>query len=543
MTAPGIEPAGSSTTIGRLLRSSVTVGVGTTLSRVTGLIRTLVLAWALGLTELADAYNLANTTPNVVYDLLLGGVLAATLVPVLVVQVQHDDDDAVSAVLSVLTTLLVAVTVVAIVAAPLILRAYTWDLDAAARAAQETVAIPLLRLLLLQIVFYGFTTLGSALLNAHRRFALAAFAPVINNVIVIGVLIAVPWAAGGFPTLEQVAGDTGLLLLLGLGTTAGIVAMALVLVPGIVRLPRRLRWNLDWRNPAVTKILRLSGWTFGYVLSNQIGFVVLLALAIGTEPGAVSAWSYAYLFFQLPYGLFAVSIMTTFLPELADAHSAGDEPRFASRFNDGLRLMLLVVLPSAIVLAALALPTIAVLFERGSFDGASTIVTANALATFAFGLPGFAAYLFAMRGFYARTDTRSPFVINAAETAFTLAIAVPLTARFGLTGTVSAFGIGYTVFAVVALVALRRRLATERGTTPATPGGPPTWRGFVPIAGAGVAMAVVVVGVTSALDTEGTLMQLVEILVASGTGALVYLGVLAALGSHDFAAVRRRLAR
>jgi len=536
MTDASTGPVGSPTTIGRLLRSSATVGAGTALSRVTGLARTLVMAWALGLTQLADAYNLANTTPNVVYDLLLGGVLAATLVPVLVTQVQHDDDDAVSAILTVLTTLLVVVTAVAVVAAPLILRAYTWDLDEATRLAQETVAIPLLRLFLLQIFFYGITTLASAVLNAHRRFALAAFAPVLNNIVVIGVLVAVPWVAGGFPTLEQVADDAGLLLLLGLGTTAGIVAMALVLLPGVARLPGHLRWNFAPRHPAVTKILRLSGWTFGYVLTNQAGFVLLLALAIGTEPGAVSAWSYAYLFFQLPYGLFAVSIMTTFLPELADAYSAGEGDRFSSRFADGLRLILLVVLPSAIVLAALALPMVDVLFERGSFDGASTVITADALAAFAFGLPGFAAYLFVMRGFYARTDTRTPFLVNLAETATTVAIAVPLTARYGLTGTVAAFGIGYAVFAVVAAVALHRRLCSEAGgATTASPG-----HGLAAIGVAGVAMAVVTTGVATLIDARGSAMQVGEIVAASVVGALAYLGVLALLDADDLATVRRR---
>ena len=516
-----------------LLRSSAVVSVGTGLSRLTGLLRTLALIWALEFTTVADAYNLANTAPNVIYDLILGGVLAATLVPVLVDRFDRDDRDAISAVGTVITVLLVVLTAVAVLAAPAIVRLYTWTLDPVEQAAQESVAVPLMRLFLPQVLFYGLTALGTALLNARRRFALAAFAPVLNNVFVICILLAVPRMAGGVPTVDQVTSDTGLLLLLGLGTTAGIAAMALVLLPGLVSADVPMRWNPDWRNPAVHRILRLSGWTLGYVATNQVGLVVLLALANGTGEGAVSSWSYAYLFFQLPYGLFAVAVMTTFLPELSGAFSRQDLTAYRDRFVLGLRLILLVVLPSAVLLVGVAEPLVGLLFEVLGIGDASPSVTAGALAAFAAGLPGFSVYLYVMRGWYARQDTRTPFLVNLAETAFTLVLAIPLTAAFDLTGTVAAFSLGYTVFSLLALAGLRRRLGGLAS------GG--ALAGVLRAVAAAAAMGLVLGAVALGVDADDAGGQAVRVVLAVVLGGGAYLGVLAATGSHDLRLVADRV--
>jgi len=161
----------------RLVRSSAVVGVGTGLSRLSGLIRVGALTFALGATALSDAYNLANTTPNIIYELLLGGVLSAALVPIFVEHDQLGDEDATNAVLTVAVIAMAVLTVIAILAAPLIVDVYTLRLSSAEAAAQAEVAVPLLRLLLPQILFYGLMTLGTALLNARRSFFDPASAP------------------------------------------------------------------------------------------------------------------------------------------------------------------------------------------------------------------------------------------------------------------------------------------------------------------------------------------------------------------------------
>ncbi|WP_334144570.1 murein biosynthesis integral membrane protein MurJ [Rhabdothermincola sp.] len=526
------DRAGSSS---GLLRSSVLVAAGTGLSRVTGLLRIMAIAYALGTRVLADAYNLANTTPNVVYDLVLGGILAATLVPVIVDRNEHGDRSGVDALATVVTVALVAVTVLATAASPLIIRLYTVDLPAEEAQRQASLAVPLLVMFMPQVLFYGLTTLWTALLNARRSFAVPAFAPVLNNVVVIALFLALPRLAGGKPTLEQVRDDTGLLVLVGIGTTAGIVAMTLVLWPAMRRAGIRLRWNPDWRNPAVSTVARLSGWTLGYVAANQVVFFAVLTLANGTGEGAVSAYTYAWLFVQLPYGLFTVSIMTTFTPELATHASRGDLPAFRSRFAQGLRLGLLVILPAAAAYLVLATPIVGFLLQRGSFTEASTELTASALVWFAAGLPGFAVFLYTMRGFYAFRDTRSPFLLNLCENVLQVGLAVVLVRRFGLPGVIAAFALAYSAAAVAALAVLARRAGPV--------GVDGLWAAVVRQGVAAASMVAVMVVVTRVVTPGGSGEYVTQALVGGAAGALTYLGVLALVRSDDLRALRALGAR
>ena len=180
-----IDEAGwEQSTSRQLVRSSAVVAVGTGLSRVTGLARTVAQVWVLGAFVVADAFNFANTVPNLLYDLLAGGVLAATLVPVFVDNVARRDRAATDAVVTVMSVLLVAVTAVAMLAVPAITLLVPDDGD------KRLLVALFLWMFLPQIVFYGLTTLWSGVLNSHRRFAAAAFVPVINNVVVIAVLVA-----------------------------------------------------------------------------------------------------------------------------------------------------------------------------------------------------------------------------------------------------------------------------------------------------------------------------------------------------------------
>ncbi|HET8929888.1 MAG TPA: lipid II flippase MurJ, partial [Acidimicrobiales bacterium] len=172
--------------VSQLVRSSSIVGAGTLLSRVSGLVRTVAIAAVLGAHTLADGYNLANTTPNMIYDLLLGGVFTATLVPVFVDHHVRRDDEGDSAVLTVLVAGLIVLTGVAMLLAPWIFRLYTWNIDSATdRADIIAIGVPLLRWFLPQILFYGLTALASAVLNARRSYLAPAFVPALNNLVVL----------------------------------------------------------------------------------------------------------------------------------------------------------------------------------------------------------------------------------------------------------------------------------------------------------------------------------------------------------------------
>jgi putative peptidoglycan lipid II flippase len=443
----------------RLLRSSAVVGLGTAISRLTGFGRVAALAYALGFTRVTDTYNLANETPNMVYELLLGGVLTATFLPLFVEYFERDDEDSTSAVLTVSVVFLVLLTLAGIVAAPWIVKLYTIQVHGATRVAQQHVATNLLRWFMPQMFFYGITALATSLLNARRRFAAPAFAPILNNVVVIAIFLSIPHIVSGPLTLARLENDGALIILLGLGTTAGIAAMALVLLPPLWRAGVRLHWQFQLRHPAVRRVIHLSGWTFGYVATNQIALWVVLVLANG-RVGGVSAYLGAYVFFQLPHGLLAVSITTTVAPELASAVTRHDFAALRDRFGFGLRLTIAVVLPAAVGFIALSRPLVAGLLQRGQFSSGSAATTSRALAAFAVGLVAFSVYLFTLRLFYSMQDTRTPFLINLFENAANIVLALALFPTFGVTGLALAFSGAYILAAVLALLLARRRLGT-----------------------------------------------------------------------------------
>lgn len=434
-----------------LLRANAVVAVGTLLSRITGFARFALLV-ALVQPDLADAYNVANNVPNMLYELVIGGVLTATLIPLFTEQADRDDHEGSAAVAwnALLATL--ALTVVAFAASPLIVRLLT-----AASSATVTDVDALRRVgtafafwFAPQIFFYGVTFIATGLLNARRHFFAAAWAPVLNNLIVIVSLVLMARALPGERSLAAADADGSLRLWLAVPTTAGIVAMAVSLLPALRRAGVRLPFTTDRRHPAVRRVLSLSRWTAGYVVANQLALFVVTAL---TKPGSGGSTAYflAFLILQLPIGLLAMSVTTTFTPELARARQARDRAAFLATFTTGLKALAVVLFPAAAGLVALARPAVSVVLEHGSYTAASAALTADTLAAFAVGLPFVAGYLYVMRGFYAHDDTRSPFVINLFENAVNIVLGVALVGAFGVPGLAWSFTVAYAVSIVVAV--------------------------------------------------------------------------------------------
>jgi putative peptidoglycan lipid II flippase len=501
----------------QVMRSSAVVAVGTALSRLTGFVRIAAIAYALGVTALAGTYSYANETPNIVYELLLGGVLTATLVPLFVRHFESHDEDAAAAVFTVSILVLVAVTVVGILLAPWIVGLYTLSVHGPNRVEQQRLATDLLRLFMPQMLFYGIATLATAMLNARRRFAAAAFAPALNNIVVIAVFLALPRVASGPLSVHGVLDDDGLLLLMGLGTTAGIVVMALALLPALKRAHVHLRYFPAFRHPAVITLLRVSGWTVGYVIANQIALFVVTVLGNGTSGGPF-VYVTAYAFFQLPHGLLAVSLATTFAPELARVAARGDLRALRGQLSRGLRLTAIVVAPAAAVYLGLARPIVVALLERGAFSAHDATQVADTLAAFSVGLLPFSLYLFALRAFTSRLDTRTPFLINCVENAVNIVLAFPLYAWLGIPGLALAFSLAYVVGVGVALFVLQRDLHGIDGP-----------RLAATIAKAVIAAAAVA-GVTWAISrgigSAGTGEAILTTVLGVAAGIVVYFGLL-----------------
>ena len=437
-----------------LLRANAAVAAGTLASRITGLVRVALLVSVVAAT-LADSYNTANNIPNVVYELILGGVLTATLVPLFTEQAMRHDEDATSAVVSVGVVVLALLSIVATLLSPLIVRLYTFNSPASADPETfRTVTTFFAFFFLPQIFFYGVTALASALLNARRRFFAAAWAPVLNNLVVIAALLALPALVNQTPRDILLADSNSTLrLVLAISTTGGIVMTALALLPALRNAGVHLRWRLQWRHPAVRQVLALSSWTVGYVIANQIALYTMTVLA---KPGSGGVTSYqaAFVLFQMPVGLLAVSIMTTFGPDLARARVQRDRRMFLGRMSLGLRSLALVTMPAAALLVALARPVVGVVLEHGFFEASQADVTSGALAAFAVGLFALAAYLFILRGFFAHNDTRTPFVLNVFENGLNIAFGLLLVGAFGVPGLAWSFTIGYAAASLLAFYVL-----------------------------------------------------------------------------------------
>ncbi|MCW2635306.1 MAG: conserved rane protein of unknown function, partial [Blastococcus sp.] len=461
------EREGAPGASGGILRAAGTMAVATLVSRITGLLRTMVLAAALGVLAVADAYNTANTLPNIVYELLLGGVLASVVVPLLV-HAQERDRDGGTAYAQRLATLavvgLVVVTAVAVAIAPWLTALYGITGD----PEQVRLANWLARILLVEIVFYGIGALAQAILNSRGVFGPAAWAPVLNNLVVIatgGLFI----AASGPGPLDAVAITPGQVWLLGCGTTLGIAVQALVLLPLLrgVGVPLRPRWGL--RHTGLREAGTLGLWVIAYSAVSAVGVAVAMRVANQAQrDGGLgsTAFSYASLLFQMPYGIIGVALLTALLPRMSRAASRHDVSGVTEDLSLGTRLSALGLLPVTAVLVVLG-PDLGILaFARGNTAAADAEAIGTALAVGAFGLLPMAVTLLQLRVFYAMKDARTPTLIQigmvVVRVPLLLAVPAVVEPRSVVAGLMLVTSLTYVAGWVLGDLALRRRLGALR---------------------------------------------------------------------------------
>ncbi|MGH2710934.1 MAG: murein biosynthesis integral membrane protein MurJ [Actinomycetota bacterium] len=524
------------------MRATAGMAVGTTLSRLTGFLRVAAMAFALGVAEtrLADSYNVANNIPNIVYELILGGILTSVFVPIFVRQLtkrsREEAWQSAQAVLTVTFLVLAVVTVVGILAAPWIVRLYTARIPGVEqRAAVQELATLFLRFFMPQILLYGVGAVATGLLNAHKRFQAPMFAPILNNLIVIATFLTFAFMPGpSQPGPETITFAQKLVL--GAGTTLGVVGMTLALWPSLRKIGFRWRWRPELRNEAVRSLVRLSGWAVLYVALNQLGLLVVIVLA-GEVTGGYTAYQAAFIFFQLPHAIFSVSIMTALLPTLSESWIREDRDGFRSNLARGIRASAFVVLPAAAGYLVLARPIVRLLLEHGVAGAESSLLVSKVLVYFAIGLFSFSAFMLFLRAFFAMDDTRTPALINVFAVGVNTAANLILFPALGVPGLALGHAIAYTFAATTAAVILRRRIGGLEGRSLARS----MSRIVLAAAATGGASWLAVHALSAAVSAETFAGQLTQVGVGVGVGLLTFVLAALVLRIEEFDLVKRTL--
>jgi len=451
-----------------LMRSSGVMAVGTLASRLTGFVRNAVIIYAVGTLLLGDAYNLANTLPNIVYNLALGGILTSVVVPLLVNAAKRDADHGEAYDQRIFTLGVLAlggVTLVATLLAEPITAVYAGNIGTPA-AYHLTVIFAYF--FIPQIFFYGVSSLAGAILNARGSFAAPMWTPVINNLVVILVGVAFMVTAGLNRTPANISATE--VQLLGIGTTLGIVLQTVALIPSLRRVGFRWRPRRDFRRAEISEIGRMSGWMFGYVLTTQISFLVTTRIANlgghGVSRNAVgagfAAYSNAYTLFQLPYAIVGISVITALLPRMSAHASERKYGLVSSDFSTAARLASVIVVPAALILAVLGPPLAEGVFGYGSTSVASAQYVGEIFAVFSLGLLPFTLFQLLLRVFYAMHDSKTPalisvitMVINIVANLIALAVLPP---RHVVAGLGAGFGLASLAGTIAAWRVLGRRI-------------------------------------------------------------------------------------
>jgi len=461
-----------------VLRSSGTMALGTVVSRITGFARDMVLVGAIGTQVFADAYNVANTVPTIIYILLIGGALNAVFVPHLIRAMKQDFDGGeayAQRLVSSIGLVLVGITIAAVILAPLLVLMYAADYRKPDLSAEFHAATTLARYLLPQIFFLGIFTMLGQVLNARGRFGPMMWTPVLNNAVVIvtGLLFIV--VTHGKPVTAETV-TPGELRLLGIGTALGVIVQALALVPVLRRTGFHFKTRFDLRGVGLRNAYRAAAWTVLFVLINQIGYLVIVQLATAAGAEASTAgldvgvgftpYTKAHLIMLLPHAIVAVSVVTALLPRMS--RSAVDRNLDAVRddLSSGLRMIAVATVPAACVLLVLGREISTSMY--GLFtDVANASYIGYVLQAFAIAVIPFSAQYLLLRGFYSLEDTRTPVGINVWINVANIVFAVLawrlLPLEWRVVGIAAGYGLAYVIGLALTVRVLGRRIGGLNG--------------------------------------------------------------------------------
>lgn len=435
-----------------LFRSAATVSSFTLLSRITGLLRDILIASSFGAGPLTDAFWVAFRIPNLLRRLFAEGAFSQAFVPILGQARATRSPEAVRVLLDrvalVLTCALMTVTLIGIVAAPWVVTAMASGMRTAARETEFIAAVWMTRMMFPYIICMSLIAFASGILNTWSRFAIPAFTPVLLNISMI--------AASLF--LTSLFSEP--IYALALGVMIGGIAQLAVQWAALARLgllPRySLRLSQAWQDSTVQYILRQMLPAILGVSVAQISLLINTNIATWLQPGSVTWLSFADRLMEFPTALLGVALGTVLLPSLSAAYAREDYDAYSGLLDWGLRLILLLGLPASIGLALLSDGLVAVLFNYGAFGAADVLQTRLAVMAYSVGLLGLLAVKILAPGFYARRDIRTPVKIALFVLVLTQLFNLILVPQFAHAGLALSIGLGASVNALALLVLLRR---------------------------------------------------------------------------------------
>ena len=448
-----------------LFRASGIMALGTIISRITGFIRGILIVAVLGTALLADTYNVANTMPNILYNLLVGGALTAIFIPQLVRSFDHEDggDGFASRLITTISIILFALVALGMFFAPALVRLYAPEFFTSGFEVEKEIAIAFTRYCLPQIFFLGLFTMLGQVANARGSFAPLMWAPIANNIVGIALF-------GSFlvfspaVTIDKIS--TLQVQILGWGTTLSVVVQALVLVPVIRKLGIKLR--PQWGISGLGKSFGLAGWTLIYVLISQLGYLVTVNVATSaavrsaqdgiTRGVGYTPYTYAYFVMLLPYSIVTISIITAILPHISRLALEKKAAEVREQLIRAIKLVGVITIPSAVAFLLFGPLITSVIFVGIPLEDSRYI--GYVLSALSFGLVAFSINLILIRGFNAFEDTKtqvvSIFIINIVAVALSYVSLFIVRNQWVTVGLGIAFSVSYLVGLLVTLSLLKK---------------------------------------------------------------------------------------
>ncbi len=428
------------------------MAIGTLTSRITGIFRDIALVAAIGTAIFADTYSVANSLPNIIYILIAGGAINAVFIPALVRHMKDDADGGqqfTDQLLSFIGLVLLVIVTLGVIFAGSLVGLYATD----SWSVQDFKIATLFAMWFIpQVFFYGVYTIASQVLNARDVFVLPMFAPIINNVIVIITALAFLVISDQVPTTETVS--TSQIYLLGAGTTLGVIVQALILLPALSKAGYRFNPTLNFRGSGLGKIADLAIWTIGFVIVNQVSFLILsnlttyanvLARNENLVANGFTSYQKAQLMMMLPHSIITVSIVTALLPRLSKYAHDLDRESFNSELASAMRTVVAFIVPLAAILFLAGNRIGQFLYGYGASTAEQGQAVGKVAAMFAIGLPAFSMFYVLLRSFYAREDTKTPFLINVGFNLLHLTLGTFLFIRVDTENKVAALAFAYSI--------------------------------------------------------------------------------------------------